>query len=324
LIKTAALRHGGVIANYRCTAACRHCLYACSPKRAEGYIDEKTARSLCAALRNGGCRSVHIGGGEPFLDIDRLIGLAKVIADEGISLEYVETNAYWVNDNVAGVLKRLLDAGVDTLCISVDPFHAEYVPYGHPLKLAELCGRAGMGHFLWRREFVPALSRLDASKKHTRSDMERELSKDYIRDTARAYGIGYGGRAVNIEMAYSPRRPADELADGRPCRRLTSGDHFHADLYGRYIPPGCTGIALPLDEAVSELIPGRYPIFEALYESGVRGLLNHAGHKGFVPDPGGYSSACALCFYIRCWLTQNAPSPELDAEHYTAALAYYG
>ena len=300
-------------------------MFASSPRRAGGYISEEAARSLCAALRRGGCRSVHIGGGEPFLDTEGLVRLARIAHDAGITVEYVETNAFWVKSkSAAAVLEQLMQASVDTLCISIDPFHAEYVPYERPLQLAELCERAGMGYFLWRSEFLSTLKRLDPSKTHTRAEMAGKLSKDYVKKIADAYGVGYKGRALNIELEYTRRAPVEKLlAGGRPCGRLTSGGHFHADLYGRYVPPGCTGLSLPLDEAISGLPAGKYPVYEALCANGAEGILRYAEERGFKPDPGGYTSACALCFFIRRWLVENAPSPELDAEYYQASMEYY-
>ena len=288
MIKAESLRHGGVIANYICNAACRHCLYACSPTRTDGYISSETARALCSMLLKGGCRSLHIGGGEPFLDVDGLITLARCVMEAGIALEYVETNAFWSeNERAMEIIDRCLQAGITTFCISLDQFHAEYIQQDRPIKLAELCKRMGMGFFLWRTQ-----------------------------------SLTYGGRAVNIEMESSSLRPAEELVSNRPCRRLTSGDHFHVDLYGHFIPPGCTGFALPLDEVIAGLTPGRYPVLEVLYKTGTKGLLRFAIDHGFKPDPVGYSSACALCFFIRYWLTENAPYPELYREHYKASLEY--
>ena len=327
MLKTERLTHGGIIANYRCTAACRHCVVASSPRRAAGYIGADGARTLCALLREGGCRSVHVGGGEPFLDVDGLVLLARAAADAGITVEYAETNAYWAVDDKKAmqILSKIADAGIDTLCISIDPFHAEYVPYERPLRLAKLCERMGMGYFLWRSEFVSALRRLEPSKAHSRVEMARVLSGEYVKRTAETYGISYKGRAVNIEMEYGRRYPHDELADGRPCGRLMSGSHFHADLYNRFIPPGCTGLSLPLGEAIAGIRggDGRYPAFEALYAGGTALLLRYAADRGFMPDPDGYPSNCAMCFFIRSWLAANAPTPDLDAEHYPAAMDYY-
>jgi len=325
MLTTERLLHGGIMANYRCTAACRHCLYACSPERTDGYITESTADTVADLLIAGGCRSVHIGGGEPFLDFDGLVSLVRILSNSGISVEYIETNAYWVSDKLRCEkrLQELLRAGAGALCISVDPFHAEYVPIELTLSLAESCQKAGFGYFLWQDRFLPMMARLDRSKIQSREEMEKLISPHYVLETAKSYGLHYGGRAINIEAEYSALKPVSAIVDKKPCRSLISGGHFHVDMYGRYIPPGCTGIAIPLSEAINGIPSGKYPVYEVLLKSGVGGLLELAKTKGFTANEGGYTSKCALCFYIRHWLCENSPSPELDHEHYIEALKYW-
>ena len=325
MLKTERLLHGGIMANYRCTAACRHCLYACSPERTDGYITESTARSVAGLLRTAGCRSVHIGGGEPFLDFDGLVMLVRILSDSGVRVEYIETNAYWASDTerCKKYLRELLRAGADTFCISLDPFHAEYVPVRLPLLLAQTCQSVGFGYFLWQERFLSMMTNLDKSKIHTREDMENLISQRYILETARSYGIHYGGRAINIEEENSIKKPVADILSNRQCRSLVSGGHFHVDMYGRYVPPGCTGFAIPLNEAVNGIPAGKYPVYEILLSDGIEGLLKHAKSKGFNENVEGYPSGCALCFHIRHWLCENAPSPELDPEHYIEALKYW-
>ena len=310
------------MANYRCNAACRHCLYACSPERSDGYITKEVAESVCELLRAGGCRSVHIGGGEPFLDFDSLLVLVETTTNAGITVEYIETNAYWAKnrEEAKSRLRELLRAGAGALCISLDPFHAEYVPVGLPLSLAEICQSVGFQCFIWQERYLPALSRLCHDKIYSREEMERLISPQYILETARSYGLSFGGRAISIEAEYVAAKPADKVKSDQPCQRLLSGGHFHVDFLGRYIPPGCTGIAVPLDEAVHGIPDGKYPVLEALLSGGSAALLRFAIEKGFTVDPEGYPSSCALCFHIRHWLCENAPSAELDPEHYTEAM----
>jgi len=320
------LHHGGIIANYQCTAACRHCLYACSPKRSGGYISRAAAGDISGLLREGGCRSVHIGGGEPFLDFNGLIELIKTVTSAGIPVEYVETNAFWATDahQVETRLRALSNAGADTLCISLDPFHAEYVPVRMPLYLAEICRRTNFGFFLWQEKYLPALSRLDSNKTHSRAELERLISRDYIAKTAQSYGLHMGGRAINIEAEYSALKPVDSVADSRPCYSLLSSDHFHVDLENRFIPPGCTGIAIPLEEVTRGIPEGKYPAFEALLSGGTVKLLRYALARGFEENPKGYTSGCAMCFHIRRWLCENDACAELNPEHYSESLEYYG
>ncbi|GHT96976.1 radical SAM protein [Spirochaetia bacterium] len=320
------IRNGGIMVNYRCTAACRHCLYACSPTRAAGYITGGKMREVCVLLDRGGCRSVHIGGGEPFLDCNGLITVIRELRNAGIMLDYIETNAYWAaNDGlVSERLEMLMDEGADTLCISLDPFHAEYVPYEYPLRLAHLCEQRGMGFFLWKQQFLPALSRLDGKKPHDRAELEQALSPGYIGETAHSYGIHHGGRAVNIEEEYRSLRPAAELLDDVPCGNLLSGDHFHVDKDGFFIPSGCTGLRLPLAEVVNTdtVPPGTYPVFEALYKGGIRELRALARQYEFTERESGYASKCNMCFHIRAFLSKHGFA-ELDEEHYAESLRYY-
>jgi len=325
MIATERLSHGGIMANYRCSAACRHCLYACSPERTGGYITKEATVNVCELLRAGGCRSIHIGGGEPFMDFDGLLMLVRTVTDMGIRVEYIETNAYWTTDfqHTASKLKELAHAGADTLCISVDPFHAEFVPVELPLSLAAICQDAGFGYFLWQERFLPMLLRLDRTKTHSRAEMEKLLSPRYIIETARSYGLHMGGRAFSIESEFSSKKPADTVMSDKPCYGLISGGHFHVDMYNRFIPPGCTGITIPLNEAVNGIPEGKYPVFEALLGGGSAALFKHAIKLGFKPDSQGYSSGCNLCFHIRSWLCENSPTPELDPEYYIEAMKYW-
>ena len=319
------LNHGGIMANYRCTAACLHCLYACSPTRTDGYITQETAKSVCELLRAGGCRSVHIGGGEPFIDFDGLLTLVQTATESGVTVEYIETNAYWAADKpqVVPRLNELLRAGADTLCISLDPFHAEYVPFDLPLSLAKTCQAAGFRYFLWQDKYLPALSKLTPGKAYSRTELELLISPQYILETARGYGLHLGGRAIGIEAEYTALKPAESVMDAKPCGGLLSGGHFHVDLYGRFIPPGCTGITIPLEVAIQGIPEGKYPAFEALLNGGSAELLRYARALGFAEDPAGYPSGCALCFHVRRWLSEHAPSPELDAEHYDESMKYW-
>ena len=317
--------HGGIMTNYECTAACRHCIVSSSPSRSGGYMTEEVMDDVCRMFNEGGCDSVHIGGGEPFMDFDGLVTLLNTCARYNIAVEYAETNAGWAvsDDVITRRLNVLAKAGLTTLCISLDPFHAEFVPYSMPLKLAESCWKAGLGYFLWQERFLPMMGGVDPNKTHDRAALENIIGGNYIATTANIYGLKIGGRAVNIEAEYTQNKPIEKILDDSPCKSLLSTGHFHVDIYKRFIPPGCTGIAVPLREIMDGLEPGRYPAFEALHYGGVKALFDLAVKEhAFVPNPGGYTSSCALCFYIRYFLSKQDGYPELDAEHYEASFDF--
>jgi hypothetical protein len=323
-LKIGHLINGGIMVNYRCNAACRHCLYACSPTQRSGYITKEKIAEICRLLVNGGIGSVHIGGGEPFLDFQGLLTVIRALAKAGIRLDYIETNAFWAHDPCcAEYLEALKKENVEALCISVDPFHAEYVPWAYPLELARACDKQGMGYFLWKQDFIRALSRLDANASHTRPEIETALSPEYVKKTASAYGIRLGGRATNIEEEYNNRKPLKSLMDdNEPCKGLLSTGHFHVDMDAYFIPPGCTGLRLPLNELLTGLELTSYPAFGALYTGGIAALFELADRHGFTPDDNGYVSKCNLCFHIRNYLA-SMNFQELDKDHYKEALKYY-
>ena len=83
------IRHlvsGGMITNYFCTSKCRHCLYKCGPHWEKNYIDRHVAKENLSIVLSLGCRSIHIGGGEPMLRPDGLGETLEVAAQVGISI----------------------------------------------------------------------------------------------------------------------------------------------------------------------------------------------------------------------------------------------
>ncbi len=323
-MKLNELGHCGIMVNYACNAACRHCLYSCSPKREKNYMQKNTAAKIGKLLQDGGCRHVHIGGGEPFLNFEGLLTVINTLAQYNVYIDYVETNAFWARNEqkVCEYINKLLHAGVDTLCISIDPFHAEYVPPFLPIKLYELCKKHNMGCFLWKANFIKTLSNLDMNITHTRNEFEENLQKDYIKNTADFYNIRYGGRAMNIEEEYTQKQPYNNLLSTQKCSSLISTEHYHIDLHAQFIPSGCTGIIIPFSEITTEIKAGKYPVVDALINKGIKGLYDFAVVKGFKPKPE-YTSKCAFCIDIREYLSFNFDFSELNKEHYIASKTYY-
>ena len=122
---------GGIVLGYACSCRCRHCLYNAGPRRRDGKPSPEALSKLLDTLteRAKGAR-FHIGGGEPFLDLPLLKLAINGMAERGLALDYVETNAMWLTDRDKGVavLSELASLGLRSLLVSVSPFHAEFVP----------------------------------------------------------------------------------------------------------------------------------------------------------------------------------------------------
>jgi len=326
------LSSGGIIANYRCPAACGHCLYGCGPNAAPGYITVETAEHVCAGLKKLGCPGLHIGGGEPFLNIDGLIDLIKTIIRSGLDLEYIETNAAWVTEGGVrdrDILRRVMDAGGDTIMVSADPFHVGFIPFRKPVILIKILRETGARHFIWQERYLKELTHLDPDRTHTPDELEQFFGYDIVGRCAGEYGMNFNGRALNLIRRYGERKGHDAFLTPEPCGNLSRGGHFHADLFGRYVAPGCTGMGVMVEDMASPLFqrgwpagPGdfnaKYPVMAILTEQGLAGLYDYAADKGFAPD-GGYVSKCDLCFSIRKYLIKTYPGDHPDlapAEYY--------
>lgn len=311
--------YSGIITNYVCTAACRHCMFASAPDCGQDYITPEMSEQLAALLEEAGTPGVHIGGGEPFMNFPALCALIEALNRHGIGIDYIETNAFWAADEdfARKRLTKLKDLGVTTVMVSVDPFHIEYVPLERPLRLVRLLEECGFDSFIWQQKFLRRLMKLDPSRTHTCEELKAVLGENYITDTAAEYGLGMNGRALRIAYDIYPRRPAEQwLTDGR-CPSLGEVQHCHADLYGSLIPSRCTGIAAGARDYLTGNLPmERYPVLARLIAGGTRALYEYACENGFVPDPAGYPSRCALCYAMRTYLQSSRPSADLAPDCY--------
>jgi len=308
-----------MIANYRCPAACGHCLYGCSPDAQPGYMDESTAAGLCGKLRRLGCRGLHIGGGEPFLDIEGLLGLIKTIRKSGINLDYIETNAAWITSDDARnreILSEVINAGGECIMVSADPFHVEFIPFWKPQRLIRLLREMGISHFIWKDRYLPLLEQLDPAKTYDCQALYDIFGYDVQQQCAGEYGMRFHGRALNLLRKNGEKKVI--VPSSKPCAELQNTSHFHVDALGRYIPPGCTGMGILLEDVGKELDPASYPVLSRLFGQGLDGLLQYAQGLGYRLDPGGYVSKCELCFELRKHLVSSDRQghPDLTPERF--------
>jgi hypothetical protein len=318
MIKFDRLGSCGIIANYVCSSKCRHCMYASSPEWPKDYMEAGLADEIFRLLREHGCRSVHIGGGEPLLRPDRLLPVLDAAAKNGVGIEYIETNASWYRDEkrAGEVITDLRRHHVETLLISVDPYHNEYVPFRKIKGLIAACERYGMGVFLWRMEFWDDLEAAgDDSVVHSLEEYEEIFGDDYRLRLAQRYHLNLRGRALQTYREHLRDQPVEELFDrSSPCRELLGIHHFHVDLYGNFVPPACSGISLDLRDAVAGADPEKYPVYRALVSSGIKGLYEYAAeYFGYTPKES-YKGKCDLCYDIRSYLVlrKNLNLPDLQ------------
>ncbi len=318
------LQSGGIITNYYCTSRCRHCLYACGPEWEKKYIDEKTARENLRAIKEFGCSSIHVGGGEPFLDVDGLARVLHLAWEEDVHIEYVETNSSWYRDldSTADILAALAKTGLSTILISISPFHNEHIPFYKVRGTIEACRIAKVSPLLWMSDLCRDIEGFDEHIPHSLSEYSARFGVDYLRRIPFRYWIHLGGRALGTFENVFDMKDTEYLlsTSRRGCSELMETGHFHVDLFGNYIPGLCAGLSIRREDLGTEILPDRYPFISSLFTSGINGFLKIAVENyGFKPREL-YLSKCHLCVDIRRFLVleKHVRSFELQPEfHYS-------
>ena len=300
-MKTFAVRHlnsGGLITNYNCPSRCAHCLYACGPGRLRDYMTSETARECLTTIRRMGCSSIHIGGGEPFLNLAGLQRVMELANEIGVSVEYVETNSAWFKDvrTAESLLRDLKKSGLNTLLVSISPFHNQFIPFNKVKGVIQACGKSGISVFPWIEQFIPEVDSFDDSRPHSPPEYTSRFGQDYFGRLPGRYWVHYGGRAVftfaDVFEATSVKKILDQST---PCTELLDTSHFHIDLYGNFIPGLCSGLGFDHLFLGEELSRREYPVITTLFERGPRGLVDLARKTtDFQPDDA-YLNKCHLC-----------------------------
>jgi len=318
------LRSGGLILTWRCTNACRHCLYRCSPAQPDRAMDAALLERTFAALaREPGFNGLHLAGGEATLDLDLLELALRTAARHGVAIDYLETNAHWCDDETRGraVFGRLREAGLGAVLISASLYHNEFIPFDRT-RAAVVSARATFGTggvIVWTPQVFSLMQRLPAERTHTLVESCRLLGLDPERgDLHRLHGyVRPAGRAASSLRAGLQRHPAEHFRGERCADVLAATGHIHIAPGGELFTGHCPGIA-PGD--VDDLHPriGADTAFATLWHAGPWGLAQRAADEaGFAPDPTGYVSGCDLCFQARKALRTAGRCPDLrPAEAY--------
>jgi len=333
----------GLMLTYWCNASCASCYLACGPreKRGQERGQEPFDSSATADERDGagpprrekvpdpfsddgteemsveqalgywaglqaasphGCR-IHLSGGEPFGDWERLIAIARRAQREGLGpLEKVETNAYWATDEglVRERLAALDAAGMGKLCISADPYHQQFVP----IERCRLAAR--VAEELLGAERVQVRWRDWLAEGFDTGGLDAAARRELFAGSAACRRDRFNGRAADLLGDLGERKPMGEFADSPCAESLLRGRHVHIDGGGRVMPGTCAGIVLGRADrsSIAEIwrqldadYAGR-AVVGTLAAAGPVALLDAARAAGYRPRDS-YASKCHLCWELR-------------------------
>jgi hypothetical protein len=138
-------RRLGLVTTRRCTAACEHCCFGCSPRTSEAIPIGRLHTLIDEAARIDAIEEIIFTGGECFLLQDALVKLVARVHSYG-RLASAVTNGYWaVNEAAARTRLEVLGAaGLRQITFSTGTFHARYVPLERVILGAVLAADSGL------------------------------------------------------------------------------------------------------------------------------------------------------------------------------------
>ncbi|MFC2091995.1 radical SAM protein [Elusimicrobiota bacterium] len=309
----------GIITNYRCTNRCIHCLYASSPEVQEIVEFKNIAKLLNQIKKNIPHCTIHIGGGEPFLNINILKETIGRINELGLLLEYVETNGVLISDDASqSMLQKLKSYGLNCILLSITPFHNEFLSLKKTEKafsnIVEILGNNGI--FPWHEDYYLFMKRLDPHlnipfKKYIEIFSSTEIS--YLLNNI--IYLHPAGRSAFLFARHIGKYPARRFFSKNCISECASGIHAHIDYNGNYLTGFCSGIRIgrqagyDLDLLYNKGINYKeYPILDMVINRNIQTLYEYAKNRGFETDIDKeiYSSPCHFCLHIRTFLYFNS------------------
>ena len=242
---------------------------------------------------------------------DRLGTVLEVATEVGISVEYVETNSSWFRDKESAktLLAMLRQKGLQTLLVSISPFHNEQIPFCRVQGVILAAKQVGVGIFPWITDFITDLSQFDPAQTHSLDEYRRTYGDNYLVQLLQRYWVHMGGRALETYRPLLGKKTFQQIlkeSSGSCSAELSNTSHFHIDLFGNYIPGLCSGLSISIDDLGKPLSNETYPILTSLYRHGIRGLIKMAEDSGgFSPQKDLYLNKCDLCTEVRSFLVQN-------------------
>lgn len=327
----------GLLLSYKCSARCRHCMYACSPGWPGDWITEldleRTIKEVAPYLHPSPfgpdtvslSHGLHFTGGEPFLNFPLLLRAVKTAVTFKIPSTFVETNCIWaVNDELTREkLQQLKRSGLNGIMISVNPFYLEYVPFERTRRCVTISQEIfGQNAMIYQQEFYYQFLQLGIS--------DRLTLREYLALPGSRQAIQYTEFFMMGRAPYQAHRLPEGIISTfpasyffyQPCDPPFLREwHNHVDNYGHYIPGFCGGISLGdignLKKLIEEGIElSLYPILNFIIKNDFKSLNEFACQQGYAGENRTYYSKCHLCVDVRKFLATKDHYRELQPYHF--------
>ena len=308
---------------YRCTIACKHCLFNCSPRQPDICVSLGDGVEFLRQLRATD-RVIHIAGGEAMMYYRQMLTICQIANEEGNAPHFFETNASWCTDD--GVTRaryeEMKQAGLLGVLISADPYHQVFVS-----------PRSRHRAYRWAVEIFGRenVAAADLSLEQLSELRSIGCDDERLGEHTRTHAPRLVGRAGNVLASFYSDRPLrvlveDVLWHGKPGGESCWSEFDSEEMWEIHIDPygniqTCCGIIVgdayekPLIEWMERGFYTDSNLVRMAYERGPYAYLELAIQRGYQPREG-YPQKCNLCWEVRKFLRPYFPDTFGPAEIY--------
>jgi len=298
------------VITHACSGSCRHCSNG-------DMLSGRTSVDLAAAQNTIRCltdvypvQSVMTFGGEPMLYTDTVCGIHRSASRNGVTNRQLITNGYFSTKGsvIDEAAKKLCDAGVNDVLLSVDVFHQESIPLEPVERFAAALIRNGIPSLRVHPAWVINRDHDNPLNRETRRLIHLFAEKGIPANEGNI--VFPSGNAVKYLSEYFPPRETIDLS--RPCgsepytERPDKVSSLSVNPNGDIII--CAAVIGNMYQndiyrIIQNYNPYQNPALRAVLTGGVTGLLDYAWSLGMVLDISDCGSACGICRKVMTSLT---------------------
>ena len=185
-------RVASLLLTYRCTLACAHCLFNCSPRQPRRFHSVEQGVRYLRMLRATD-RCIHIAGGEAMMEYETMLAICREASRHDAAPHFIESNATWCTSTAKARsrLTELQAAGVRGFYISGDPFHVTHFPADRYLR----CYETAVDVFGRKNVIAPTLTKADLLERQ-RIGRDPERLAAFVRQSPPRM-VGRAGEALS-------------------------------------------------------------------------------------------------------------------------------
>lgn len=288
----------------KCNSRCAYCQANAGPWQNQVMEVEDAWGYLSEAARVADLKSFLVFGGEPMLYPARAIAVFEKAQQLGIPRVDMLTNGIWGRDmnEAERLAKKLKDAGLNQLGISVDAFHIQHVPLEYPRNAAQASLRATIENITWN---VAVIESLAASNHYDRMTAHLLKELEPVGIEAHVHKVVPAGRALETIPQYFQHASLEG-----PCEGETPMENTLTDPHTLTIEPSgsvdvCWRLSIGnarktlLSRIISEYDWQRNPVVKTLAEEGPMGLLKNRRSCADRFNAAAFINKCHLCVKVR-------------------------